>query len=84
MKEKYYERLKTLSKDPNSSMLFWGYEASAILKEIERLNNIIDKLEFNLKLNIEDLEENGFSEARIDEDKEILRFIEYLQVSDKE
>ena len=37
MKEKYYERLKTLSKDPNSSMLFWGYEASAIIKEIEKL-----------------------------------------------
>lgn len=53
-------------------------------REVERLNNIIDKLEFNLKLNIEDLEENGFSEARIDEDKEILRFIEYLKVSDKE
>lgn len=52
--------------------------------EIERLNNIIDKIELALELNIEDLKDNYEMQSRIDEDKEILRFIKELKGSDKE
>lgn len=47
--------------------------------EIERLNNIIDKIELALELNIKDLEEMSEMKSRVDEDKEILRFIRELK-----
>ena len=53
-------------------------------KEIERLNNIINELEKGIKENIEELEEHQLSRDRIDEDKEILRFLQELKGSDKE
>ena len=59
-------------------------ELEEIIKEIERLNNIIDKIELALELNIEDLKDNYEMQSRIDEDKEILRFIKELKGSDKE
>ena len=52
-------------------------------KEIERLNNIINELEKGIKENIEELEEHQLSRDRIDEDKEILRFLQELKGSDK-
>ena len=53
-------------------------------EEIERLNNIINAIEKALKDNIEELEEHQLSRDRIDEDKNILRFIQELKGSDKE
>ena len=47
--------------------------------EIERLNNIINELEKGIKENIEELEEHQLSRDRIDEDKEILRFLQELK-----
>lgn len=47
--------------------------------EIERLNNIIDKIELALNFNIEYLQEFNEMKSRIDEDKEILRFIKELK-----
>lgn len=47
--------------------------------EIERLNNIIDKIELSLNFNIEYLQEFNEMKSRIDEDKEILRFIKELK-----
>lgn len=52
-------------------------------EEIERLNNIINELEKGIKENIEELEEHQLSRDRIDEDKEILRFLQELKGSDK-
>ena len=52
--------------------------------KINRLNNIIDKIELALELNIEDLKENSEMKSRVDEDMEILRFIKELKGSDKE
>ena len=51
--------------------------------EIERLNNIINELEKGIKENIEELEEHQLSRDRIDEDKEILRFLQELKGDDK-
>lgn len=48
-------------------------------KEIERLKKIIDKIELALELNIEELEEYQLSKDRIDEDKNILRYIKELK-----
>ena len=53
-------------------------------KEIERLNNILKALEKGIKDNIAELENLTFSYDRIDEDKEILRFLQELKGSDKE
>lgn len=52
--------------------------------EIERLNNIINELEKGIKENIEELEEHQLSRDRIDEDKEILRFLQELKGVDEE
>ena len=62
------------------------YEEDSVDKdeEIERLNNIINELEKGIKENIEELEEHQLSRDRIDEDKEILRFLQELKGSDKE
>ena len=53
-------------------------------KEIKRLNNIINELEKGINENIEELEEHQLSRDRIDEDKEILRFLQELKGSEKE
>ena len=52
-------------------------------QKIEKLNNIINELEKGIKENIEELEEHQLSRDRIDEDKEILRFLQELKGSDK-
>ena len=78
MKEKYYERLKRLAKYPNSSILMWGYEASAILKEIERLNNIIEQTQKILYIKL--MNENK-EKIYI---QEVIDIIENLKGSDKE
>lgn len=52
-------------------------------EENNRLNKIINAIEKALKDNIEELEEHQLSRDRIDEDKNILRFIQELKGSGK-
>ena len=53
-------------------------------EENKKLSNIIEAIEKALKDNIEELKDLTFSYDRINEDKEILRFIQELKGSDKE
>lgn len=76
MKEKYYERLKTLSKDQNSSMLFWGYEASAILKEIERLHSIIKEVREKVESSFDNEDSYGDFEIHWELKKELLEILD--------
>ena len=77
---------KELEEELNRTKLILDYARQEIKvkdEKIEKLNNIINELEKGIKENIEELEEHQLSRDRIDEDKEILRFLQELKGEDK-
>ena len=80
-REQEIKRLKQKAQDD-----YENYQEimSQVLEQKDRLNNILKALEKGIKENIAELEEHQLSKDRIDEDKNILRFLQELKGSDKE
>ena len=79
-REQEIKRLKQKAQDD-----YENYQEimSQVLEQKDRLNNILKALEKGIKENIAELEEHQLSKDRIDEDKNILRFLQELKGSDK-